>query len=74
MRSSENMHVGTADVDTEEIAPVPPSEAADTIPDINANGELLEAIEWLKEQGVVSVDSKPAFATFFDELAERKAG
>ena len=49
------------------------SDAPDTIPDTNQDGELLEALEWLKKAGIVSVDNKPPFASFFDEAVERKA-
>ena len=46
----------------------------DTVPDTDVDGELLEAIEWLKKAGIVSVDNKPPFATFFEEeAAGRKA-
>lgn len=40
-----------------------------TIPNTRQDGELLEAIEWLRSAGIVS-DEKPPFSRFFDELAE----
>lgn len=40
----------------------------DTIPDTSQDGELIEAIEWLKRAGVVQQDDRPPFAGFFEEV------
>ena len=44
----------------------------DTTPD-SVNGELVEAIEWLRRAGILHPD-KPAFSGFFDEVAASGEG
>ncbi len=46
----------------------------DTQPDTEQDGELLEAIQWLKRAGVVRQDERPAFAGFFDEVVNSAEG